>query len=155
MDLFPKTTSNLFSIFFEPGMLLWHKWDYEIDQYDIMGDKEKPIEVKINEPKDDDSNGEDSAASVGGNMIFDEEFDSSKVEFQNIMIATEDSIQQQWLMELVVGHQYPMLIVGNTGTGKTRAIKKLISRLLSKISNDGKYGWESGEMVLSATSTPQ
>lgn len=70
------------------------------------------------------------------------------------MVATEDSIQQQYLMEVIVGHQYPMLIVGDTGTGKTRAIKKLISQLLTKISNDGKFGWESGEMVLSATSTP-
>ena len=48
-----------------------------------------------------------------------------------------------------------MLIVGDTGTGKTRAIKKLISQLLGKITSEGKYGWENGEMVLSATSTPQ
>lgn len=58
-------------------------------------------------------------------------------------------------MNVIVGHQFPMLIVGDTGTGKTRAIKKLISQLLAKVSSDGKYGWESGEMVLSATSTPQ
>ena len=57
-------------------------------------------------------------------------------------------------MEMVVGHQVPMLIVGDTGTGKTRSIKKLISLLLNRKNNDGKYGWESGEMVLSATSTP-
>jgi Cdc6-like AAA superfamily ATPase len=57
-------------------------------------------------------------------------------------------------MEMVVGHQFPMLIVGDTGTGKTRSIKKLISLLLNKKNTDGKYGWESGEMVLSATSTP-
>lgn len=48
-----------------------------------------------------------------------------------------------------------MIVVGNTGTGKTRAIKKLISLLVKRQTNDGKYGWESGEMVLSATSTPQ
>ena len=58
-------------------------------------------------------------------------------------------------METIVGHQFPMLIVGDTGTGKTRAIKKLISQLVGKITSDGKYGWENGEMVLSATSTPQ
>ena len=88
-----------------------------------------------------------------GGMQFNEEF-QNKVEYQNIMIATEDSIQQQYIMELIVGHQFPMLIVGDTGTGKTRAIKKLISQLLGKITSEGKYGWENGEMVLSATSTP-
>lgn len=48
-----------------------------------------------------------------------------------------------------------MLVVGDTGTGKTRAIKKLMSQLIGKRAIDGKYGWESGEMVLSATSTPE
>ena len=43
------------------------------------------------------------------------------------MVATEDSIQQQFIMNVTVGHQFPMLIVGDTGTGKTRAIKKLVS----------------------------
>jgi len=46
------------------------------------------------------------------------------------------------------------LIVGGTGTGKTRAIKKLISYFLDKVKHNGKHGWECGEMVLSATSTP-
>ena len=71
------------------------------------------------------------------------------------MVATEDTIQQQFIMETIVGHQFPVLIVGDTGTGKTRAVKKLISLLLAKQNSDGKYGWESGEMVLSATSTPE
>ena len=48
-----------------------------------------------------------------------------------------------------------MLVVGDTGTGKTRAIKKLMSQLVGKRAIDGKYGWESGEMVLSATSPPE
>ena len=43
------------------------------------------------------------------------------------MVATGDSIQQQYIMETVVGHQFPLLVVGDTGTGKTRAVKKLIS----------------------------
>lgn len=58
-------------------------------------------------------------------------------------------------MDIVTRHQFPMLVVGDTGTGKTRVIKKLISQLLGKQQADGKFGWESGEMVLSATSTPQ
>ena len=58
-------------------------------------------------------------------------------------------------MEIIISHKFPVLVVGDTGTGKTRAIKKLISLLMNKETVDGKYGWESGEMVLSATSTPQ
>lgn len=42
MAMFPKSNSNMFSIFFHTGDLLWHKWDYEIEKYDITGDKEKP-----------------------------------------------------------------------------------------------------------------
>ena len=47
-----------------------------------------------------------------------------------------------------------MLIVGDTGTGKTRGIKKLVSQLMSKSTDGSTRGWESGEMVLSATSQP-
>lgn len=46
MQLFPKSNCNLFSIFFSSKDSLWHKWDYEIDQYDILGDKLVPIEHK-------------------------------------------------------------------------------------------------------------
>ena len=106
----------------------------------------------INDQDESHNKEEELSPRSGGAQLGDEFKD--KVEFQNIMVATEDTIQQQYLMELVVGHQYPMLVVGDTGTGKTRAIKKLISLLLKKQTSEGKYGWESGEMVLSATSTP-
>ena len=43
------------------------------------------------------------------------------------MVATGDSIQQQYIMETVVRHQFPLLVVGDTGTGKTQVVKKLIS----------------------------
>ena len=78
---------------------MWHKWDYEIEKYDILGDKEIHSESKIVEASktidDDDSlekAAETSQKSKTDNMQFNEEF-TSKVEFQNIMIATEDSIQ--------------------------------------------------------------
>jgi hypothetical protein len=77
---------------------MWHKWDYEIEKYDILGDKEIHSESKIVEASktidDDDSlekAAETSQKSKTDNMQFNEEF-TSKVEFQNIMIATEDSI---------------------------------------------------------------
>ena len=57
MQLFPKHNCNMFSIFFHNRDFMWHKWDYEIDKYDILGDKEKPVEVKADYSKqtgDDD-----------------------------------------------------------------------------------------------------
>jgi len=57
MQLFPKHNCNMFSIFFHNRDFMWHKWDYEIDKYDILGDKEKPVEVKADHSKqtgDDD-----------------------------------------------------------------------------------------------------
>jgi len=99
MQIFPRNNCNLFSIFFHPKDFMWHKWDYEIEKYDILGDKEIHSESKIVEASktidDDDSlekAAETSQKSKTDNMQFNEEF-TSKVEFQNIMIATEDSIQ--------------------------------------------------------------
>ena len=31
INLFPKVTTNLFSVFFHSKEMLWYKWDYEID----------------------------------------------------------------------------------------------------------------------------
>ena len=50
--MFPKLNSNLFSVFFHTKQMLWHKWDYQIDQYDILGDKEESVEAKIEQSKD-------------------------------------------------------------------------------------------------------
>ena len=92
MQIFPKNNTNLFSIFFHTADYVWHKWDYEIDKYDILGDKEKVVEAKPEIAKDDDdSHKGESPLSGGGAFQFDEEF-QDKVEFQNIMVATEDSI---------------------------------------------------------------
>jgi len=63
------------------------------------------------------------------------------------MIATEDSIKNSFLMNALVKHDFPILLVGSTGTGKTRLVKKYVNQLV----NTG--NWESGEMVLSATET--
>jgi len=88
----------MFSIFYHSKDSLWHQWDYEIEKYDILGDKETPLEAKIDGSKTFD--GEDdslekaadmSMVSGSGHIQFAEEF-SNQVEFQNIMIATEDSI---------------------------------------------------------------
>lgn len=64
------------------------------------------------------------------------------------MIATDESIKLAYLFDKLVAHGFPMLLVGETGTGKTQAIKKFLNISLAK------GGWEQGEMVLSATTTP-
>lgn len=74
--------------------------------------------------------------------------DIHKIEFQNLNIVTEDSIKQMYILEKLVGHQFPILLLGETGTGKTQVIKKFISKLILN-----KSKWEIGEMVLSATTT--
>ena len=51
MNLFPKQNAALFSIFFSPRDMLWHKWDYEIDKYDILGNKEEPVNVVMDKTK--------------------------------------------------------------------------------------------------------
>lgn len=108
MNLFPKSNCNLFSLFFHTKDCLWHKWDYEIEKYDILGDKESQHEVTVDRTKntneDQESEKDDTQSNASGaEGQFDEEF-SNKVEFQNIMVATEDTIQQQFIMETIVGH---------------------------------------------------
>jgi dynein heavy chain len=72
-----------------------------------------------------------------------------EVEYHQIMIATGDSIANSHLLDLLMRHEFPMMLVGGTGVGKTRQIKKYIGGLV----NSGE--WESGEMVLSATESAE
>merc|ERR1712242_578470 len=88
-----------------------------------------------NEPKDRLSNAEG------------DEF-QDRVEFHNIVIATEETIKTTFLLDMLINHSFNTLLVGDTGTGKTVAIKKLSQTLITK------GAWEGGEMVLSATTTP-
>lgn len=148
----PPKGRNLFNIFYKVEDRSWLLWDYDIHKYDILGDKmpDKPV---TRAPKNESDDEGALSPRSGEDLPLDDEF-INKIEFQNIMVATEDSIQNQYMMEMIVGHAFPILIVGGTGTGKTRIAKKLMTGLVSKNKDLGKYGWESGEMVLSATSTP-
>ena len=126
MALFPRSGNSLYQIFFHTKDFLWYNWDYEVERYDILGNKviEYEARVDVTQLSDEESVHGGDVSPRSGRSI--EEF-SSKVEFQNIMVATGDSIQQQYIMETIIGHQFPLLVVGDTGTGKTRAVKKLIS----------------------------
>lgn len=66
MNIFPKSHMSLFSIFFHTKDHAWHKWDYEINKYDILGDKEIVIEAKAANKDDDDESKKDSPLSGGG-----------------------------------------------------------------------------------------
>ena len=50
-------------------------------------------------------------------------------------------------MNILISHNFNTLFIGNTGTGKTCAIKKFANDTLSSDE------WEKGQLVLSATST--
>ena len=70
-----------------------------------------------------------------------------EIEFSSILIPTEDTIRYSYILHTLANHQFPVLFIGETGTGKTSAIKKYINDTLLK------DAWEVGQMVLSATAT--
>ena len=74
---FPPKTDSLFNRFFLPENKSWEKWSYDIERYDILGDKiiEKKREAKKKDDLDDDS-GQD----VLSDQPIDDEF-INKVEF--------------------------------------------------------------------------
>ena len=63
------------------------------------------------------------------------------------MVPTEDTIRYSYLLNALAQHSFPVLFIGETGTGKTATVKKFQNQTLSKDE------WEIGQMVLSATST--
>jgi hypothetical protein len=129
--LFPTNDRvNLFNVYYNVEGRAWESWDHDISKYDILGDKivKKPTAIK---PKDDDDLEDELSPRSGDDQPIDEEF-IERIEFHNIMVATADSIQSQYLMKMIIGHAFPMLIVGSTGTGKTRIIQKMINNLVNK-----------------------
>jgi len=63
------------------------------------------------------------------------------------MVPTEDTIRYSFMLNALATHSFPVLFIGDTGTGKTSAVKKFQNTTLSKDE------WELGQLVLSATST--
>ena len=147
---FPTHSANLFALFYHSKDRCWYRWDYQLDKYDIRGDRatgENEADVSKHSDSDYDLGPAEGSPRSGSAMGDADEF-KDRVEFHNIMIATEDSVQTHFLLETLVSHSFNTLLVGDTGTGKTAAIKKFNSSLITA------GGWEGGEMVLSATATP-
>jgi hypothetical protein len=148
----PDAKKNLFNQFYHAKSQRWGLWVEDIERYSITGDKEKTEEEKKAEAAaaaaaqgsaDDLS---DSNSDIDEKIKVEEE---PEIEYHQIMIATGDSIANGHLLDLLMRHEFPMMLVGGTGVGKTRQIKKYISLLV----NSGE--WESGEMVLSATESAE
>ena len=51
--------------------------------------------------------------------------------FSDILIPTIDTVQQNFLLESIIVHEYHLLFTGNTGTGKSSLIRKFIKTKLS------------------------
>lgn len=62
------------------------------------------------------------------------------------MIVTPETLKVKFFLENLIQHSYSVLLLGETGTGKTSVIKKMLQQI-------SLHKWETGEMVLSATST--
>ncbi|CBZ28360.1 dynein heavy chain, point mutation [Leishmania mexicana MHOM/GT/2001/U1103] len=50
-------------------------------------------------------------------------------EYQDIIVPTTETVKYSFLMELMVRHMHPALLVGDTGTGKTILMKALLRGL--------------------------
>ena len=80
MSLFPRSGCSLYQVSFHKKDHLWYSWDYEIDRYDILGNKNVEVEAKcdVTPLSDEESVHGGDASPRSGNSH--EEF-SSKVEF--------------------------------------------------------------------------
>ena len=70
-----------------------------------------------------------------------------ELEFTSIFVMTKETLKQRFYLETLMRAQCNVLVLGDTGTGKTSAIKKLMHQLVQA------GGWEVGETVLSATTS--
>jgi dynein heavy chain len=48
------------------------------------------------------------------------------------LIPTEDTLRYSFILNALATHSFPVLFIGETGTGKTSAIKKFANNMLPK-----------------------
>ena len=78
----------------------------------------------LQEPKSPKSPGSKRATGRSPDM---EDFNT--IEYSQLNIVTEETLKQMYLLDSLVCHNFPILLMGETGTGKTQVIKKFLSRL--------------------------
>ena len=103
-------SADYFSSFYDCEREMWLRWDYNIDSF-VIGKREET----------------NSAEDESGLAPVEEE-----IEFQSILVPTEDTIRYSHILNFLASHSFPVLFIGETGTGKTSAIKKFQNSTLSK-----------------------
>ena len=56
----------------------------------------------------------------------------AKATFHDIFVSTEDTVQAGYLVDVLINHNVPMLVSGNTGTGKTILVRDRMLNGLDK-----------------------
>ena len=51
------------------------------------------------------------------------------IKFNEILVPTVDTVRSKWLIELMVGIQRPVVLVGETGTSKTATVQSFLRKL--------------------------
>ena len=57
--------------------------------------------------------------------------------FSDIFVTTEDGVQAGYLTTLLINHAVPLLVTGNTGTGKTTLVRAELLAIQDTIDSEG------------------
>jgi len=94
---------------------MWLKWDHDIEKYDICGDIAADSKPSANQSSDD-SDGKVTSPRSTARLDMD---DLTKIEYSNLNIVTQDTLKHIYLLEKLTTHDFPIVMLGATGTGKT------------------------------------
>jgi hypothetical protein len=93
---------------------MWLEWDHDIEKYDICGDI--AADNKPSGNQSDDSDGKVTSPRSTARIDMD---DLTKIEYLNLNIVTQDTLKHMYLLEKLISHDFPIVMLGATGTGKT------------------------------------
>ncbi len=94
---------------------MWLDWDHDIDKYDICGD----IAADSKPSGDQSDETDDKVTSPRSPRSFGDMDDLTKIEYSNLNIVTQDTLKHMYLLEKLISHDFPTVMLGATGTGKT------------------------------------